>query len=438
VVLEHDGTSTVQRDAVALRVRGATLHVTRGPDAGRSAPVDQPTFIIGSGSSADLRLTDPGISREHVRLTLTETGVRLRDTSKNGTYLGGFRIYDLLTRDDTAIVIGETTLAITIAADRIDLPMSTETRFGAAIGQSAVMRHLFATLERAAASDLTILIEGETGVGKDLLARAIHEKSERRRGPFVVADCSAISENLIESELFGHARGAFTGADKDRRGVFEEANGGTLFLDEVGELPLELQPKLLRALEQREIRPVGGRVARPVDIRVIAATNRRLAEGARNGEFRSDLFYRLAVVKATVPPLRDRPEDILPIARSLLQKLKRDPTAEISVDIASMLEAYSWPGNVRELRNVVERYAALGDGTGLIEHATPIRLATDDELAMLPYHEARRVVVDRFEEGYAPRLLARADGNIRRAAALADIARPSLYRMLERVGLIKR
>ncbi len=412
-----------------------TVRVTKGPDAGRSARVDQPSFVIGGGDGADFRLTDPAVSREHLRLTLTPTGVRIRDNgSKNGTMMGSARVHEITVTGDTAVVLGGTTIALTLEADSLELPLSDRDRFGDAIGASPVMRHLFARLEQAAASELTILIEGESGVGKDVLARAVHGASPRRDAPFVVADCSAIPENLVESELFGHERGAFTGADQARRGVFEEANGGTLFLDEIGELPLDMQPKLLRALEQREIKPVGGRVTKKVDVRVIAATNRKLAESARTGEFRSDLFYRIAVVRVTVPPLRERPEDILPIARSMLRALKHDEAADFSPDIVAMLGAYTWPGNVRELRNVVERHAALGTGSeGLFEQAQAVVLSADDELARLPYHEARKIVLDRFEEAYLPRVLARAGGVVSRAAEMAGVARPSLYRMLERI-----
>jgi transcriptional regulator with PAS, ATPase and Fis domain len=314
------------------------------------------------------------------------------------------------------------------------LPLSASDRFGDAIGTSHVMRYLFAQLERAASSDLTVLVEGESGVGKDLIARALHAKSPRKDGPFVIADCSAIPVHLIESELFGHERGAFTGAERARRGVVEEANGGTLFLDEVGELPLDLQPKLLRMMEQREIRPVGSNTPRPVDVRVIAATNRRLAEAARTGEFRNDLYYRLAVVRVAVPPLRDRSEDILPIARAMLRTLKHDPKADLPEDFASMLVAYSWPGNVRELRNVIERHAVFGsDEKGLFEEAKAMTRSADEELANLTYHEARKLVLDRLDEEYLPRVLERAGGVVARAAELAGVARPSFYRMLERV-----
>jgi transcriptional regulator with PAS, ATPase and Fis domain len=249
----------------------------------------------------------------------------------------------------------------------------------------------------------------------------------------VVVDCGAIPENLIESELFGHERGAFTGAEHARKGVFEEANGGTLFLDEIGELPLEMQPKLLRALEAREVRPIGARAPRPIDVRIIAATSRRLAEAARTGEFRSDLFYRLAVARVTVPPLRDRPEDVLPIARAMLRVLAKDPLVEIPADLASMLEAYTWPGNVRELRNVVERWAALGRLDRTMFDPLEAQNTAEDDLATLPYHEARKIVLDRFEEKYLPRVLVRANGVVARAAELAQVARPSFYRMLERI-----
>ena len=432
-------TMTVNKPATVSRVKGVTIHVTKGPDAGRSVTIEQPSFVIGVGEAADFRLKDPGVSREHVRFTLQANGVRVKDGgSKNGTYLGGARIHEVTLTSDTAITIGGTTLGVALSSDDLELPLSQNDRFGDAIGTSPIMRHLFSNLEKAALSDLTILLEGESGVGKDVLARAVHQRSSRRDGPFAVADCSAIPENLIESELFGHERGAFTGADQARKGVFEEANGGTLFLDEIGELPLEMQPKLLRALEAREVRPVGGRAARPIDVRVIAATNRRLAEAARTGEFRSDLFYRLAVVKVTVPPLRERAEDILPIARAMLRVLKHDAFAELPADFAAMLNAYSWPGNVRELRNVMERHAALGEKEGLFDQAKAVVMSADEELALLPYHEARKIVVDRFEEQYVPRLLARAENNLSRAADLANIARPSLYRMLERVGYQKR
>ncbi|HSO38159.1 MAG TPA: sigma-54-dependent Fis family transcriptional regulator, partial [Labilithrix sp.] len=301
---EDDFTTRVPGREAGVKVRSATLRVVDGPDAGRSALIDQPIFVVGTGESADLRLTSPAVSREHIRCSLLAHGVRVHDPgSKNGTFINNLRIHDVTVPSDTAFTLGGTTLALSVAGDPIELPLSVGERFGDAIGSTMAMRHLFAVLDTAAPSDLSILIEGESGVGKDLLARAVHERSARAAAPFVVADCSAIPEGLAESELFGHEKGAFTGAERTRAGVFAEADGGTLFLDEIGELPLDLQPKLLRALEQGEVRPVGSNVVRKVDVRVIAATNRRLGEAARCGEFRSDLYYRLAVVRVAVPPL---------------------------------------------------------------------------------------------------------------------------------------
>jgi transcriptional regulator with PAS, ATPase and Fis domain len=432
--LIEDGHPTISLDdrATTLTVRTVGLEVLHGPDAGRAVRVEQPSFVVGVGESADLRLTDPAVSREHLRIMLGPSGVRLRDEgSKNGTHIGPARIHDLTLTGDMAVTIGATTIAISIEAAPLELTLSPNDRFGDAIGVSTVMRHLFSLLERAADSGLTVLIEGESGVGKDVLARGVHTKSPRREGPFVVADCGAIPEHLVESELFGHERGAFTGADQARRGVFEEASGGTLFLDEIGELPLSMQTKLLRALEQREVRPLGATRPRPIDVRVIAATNRRLAESSRTGDFRSDLYYRLAVVKITVPPLRERPEDILPIARTMLRGLKGNATADFPPDFALMLTAYSWPGNARELRNVVEKHAILGlDASAIFD--------TSFAVPLVNYAEARQRVVERFEESYIARILEHAHGNVTKAAELAGIGRASFYRMLERARDAKK
>ena len=313
-----------------LRVHAANIEVMRGPDATMRARIAQPRFVIGSGASADLRLSDDSVSREHVRVELTASGLRLIDeASTNGTWIGGMRVRDITLIADAHVVVGASTIAIHIDATKTDLPLSARASFGDAIGVSAAMRHLFANLELAAQSDVTVLLEGESGVGKEVLAQAIHSASPRASGPFVPVDCGAIPASLIESELFGHERGAFTGADRAREGVFEQANGGTLFLDEIGELPLDLQPKLLRALESRQVRPVGGRGLRNVDLRVIAATNRNLVAAAQENAFRSDLYYRLAVVRAHVPPLRDRREDILPLARAFLARVPSFASHEI-------------------------------------------------------------------------------------------------------------
>ena len=419
-----------------LRVHAATVAVTAGADAGRQARIDRPTFVIGTGDGADLQLSDGAVSREHVRLSLSPAGVHVRDTgSKNGTWIGAMRVSDVTLTADTVIEVGKSQLALHIEAGPLDLPLSASASFGDAIGVSAAMRHLFAVLERAARSDVTVLLEGESGVGKEVLARAVHAQSPRAEGPFVAVDCGAIPAGLIESELFGHERGAVTGATLARLGVFEQADGGTLFLDEIGELPLELQPKLLRVLESREVRAVGGRGARAVDVRVDAATNRRLAEAANKNEFRRDLFYRLAVARVTIPPLRDRPEDIAPLARAFLRSATGDAAAELPPDLSAMLASYAWPGNVRELRNVIERYALLGlrDRGGLFDGSQPVGAGTQPDLSHLPFHEARRQTLDRFERAYIPKVLERAGGVVSRAAEIAEVARPSFYRMMERL-----
>jgi len=437
VSADEEATQAVPaRDARTLRIRAVSLAVTEGPDAGRTARVERPHFVIGSGDGADLRLGDGTVSREHARLTLREGGVLVRDEgSKNGTWVGGVRLTEALVTADAVLALGSTKLKLKLEQDAMELPLSAHTTFGEALGVSAGMRHVFSVLERAAPSDVTVLLEGESGVGKELLARALHDASPRRSGPFVTVDSGAIPPTLIEAELFGHMKGAFTGAADARAGLFEQAEGGTLFLDEIGELPLDLQPKLLRVLERREVRRLGGRDARAISVRVVAATNRRLAEAVRRGEFRQDLFYRLAVARVTVPPLRDRPEDVVPLARALLASTTGAPEADLPDDLAAMLRAYRWPGNVRELRNVMDRYALLGmrDASALFDEGDGAAIVDDvEDLSSLPYAEARRRALLRFEREYAKGVLARAGGVVTRAAELAGIARPSFHRMLGR------
>jgi transcriptional regulator with PAS, ATPase and Fis domain len=415
-----------------LRVHAVGIEVRLGPDIGRVVRVDRPCFVVGTGETADLRLTDPTVSREHLRLSLTPRGVELKDEgSKNGTWIGGLRIKETLVTAPIALMIGQSSLQLSIESGPLDLPLSDEARFGNAVGVSARMRNVFALLERASGSDVTLLLEGESGVGKEVLARAVHDRSARGQGPFVTIDCSAIPAALMESELFGHEKGAFTGATSAASGVMARAEGGTIFLDEIGELPLELQPKLLRVLEQHEIRSVGSASARPLDARVIAATNRRLAEAVRAGEFRQDLFYRLAVARVTIPPLRDRPEDVVPIARALLSSAMGDIDTELPKDFASMLTAYHWPGNVRELRNVIERYLHLGVREA--EVLFDSERLPDAHYLHLPYAEARQHALEAFERAYVPRAMARGNGVVARAAELSGVGLASFYRLLARV-----
>jgi transcriptional regulator with PAS, ATPase and Fis domain len=419
-----------------LSLRSAEIHVVKGPDEGVRVRIDGPTFTIGSGADAHLRLADSGVSREHVRLAMLPDGIEIKDAgSKNGTWIGTMRVDRAVVSADVVLTIGDSTIEIRVDAARTPITISDATEFGDAIGVSAAMRHVFAYLERAASADVTVLLEGENGVGKEVLASGLHTRSQRATGPFVPVDCGAIPANLVESELFGHERGAFTGAERTHVGMFQQANGGTLFLDEIGELPLELQPKLLRALEQREIRAVGSTVSRPVDIRVVAATNRNLKELVQRGAFREDLFYRLAVARIRVPPLRERADDVVPLATRFLAELTGVPEAALPRDVVGMFRAHTWPGNVRELKNAVRRFALLGarDRTDLLdEMEARAHGSAVDDLSHLPLLEARRRVVERLEAAYFPAVLARVSGNISKAAEHAGIARSSFYRVLDR------
>ena len=324
------------------------------------------------------------------------------------------------------------------------------------------MRELFARLEKLAASDATVLISGETGSGKELVAESLHEFSPRVAGPFVVLDCGSIPQNLIESELFGHERGAFTGAVSSYAGAFERAHKGTLFLDEIGELPLAMQPKLLRALERREIRRIGGTRTIQVDIRVVAATNRDLGVEVNRGRFREDLYYRLAVARVHVPPLRERRDDIELLIEHFLSVTPNAEGAELAPETVDLMKKHDWPGNVRELRNVIERALLLseaipvsdprevrptspqraieGEASGEAHAAVPVATLEDETMAVpidtrSPFKVAKQKLVTEFERRYIRRLLAEHGGNISAAARVAGIDRMSIHKMLHRLGI---
>jgi len=392
---------------------------------------------IGSHPSNDLVLDDGTVSRFHCELAVAGSAVRVRDLgSRNGTFADTIQIADAMVPGGTVLRLGNSEVRIDVDADHAELAASDRSAFGSMIGESAVMREVFSQLERVAASDVTVLTEGETGTGKEGVAEAIHDASPRARGPFVVIDCSAIPANLLESELFGHEAGAFTGATDRRIGAFEQASGGTLFLDEIGELPMELQPKLLRALESREIRRVGGRNVVHCDLRFISATNRDLRAEVNRGTFRADLYFRLAVVKIVLPPLRERAGDIPLLVRHLLHKIGAAPAVigELtSPDFLAALAAARWPGNVRELRNHLEQCVVFGERRLPNAPATPHPATTVD--ASLPYEVARRQAIDAFERDYVVTLLARTEGNVSVAARDAGLNRAYLHRLLRRHGV---
>ncbi|HZS39307.1 MAG TPA: sigma 54-interacting transcriptional regulator [Polyangia bacterium] len=426
-----------------LRSRKLRVEVTAGPQAGRVAELPGPEARVGSAEGCDLALDDPTVSRHHLTLRIDANGVRVIDEgSRNGTTVDGLRIRDAYARPDSNIALGNSALALRLLDDVIELPLSSKDRFGSLLGRSVAMRRLFAILERIAPTETTVLVEGETGTGKELVAEAIHEESARSAGPFVVFDCSAISANLIESELFGHVRGAFTGAVAERMGAFEAADGGTLFLDEIGELPLDLQPKLLRALERREVRRIGQNAPRTVDVRIVAATNRTLASEVERGAFREDLFYRLDVVRVALPPLRERAEDIPLLVDHFAKQLsKSGAPAELPRATVRGFQTQAWPGNVRELRNAVARAVSLGAAAaGGESSAAP---ANEDPAALsapvvdlaVPLKLAVERHVDVLERAYITEALKQTGGNVSRAADLLGCNRKLIQRALRRFGL---
>jgi two-component system response regulator HydG len=308
---------------------------------------------------------------------------------------------------------------------------------GALVGDSPAMRRVYDLIERVGSTDPSVLISGESGTGKELVARAIHDAGPRRKGPFVAINCAAVPPTLIESELFGHARGAFTDAKTSREGLFVQANGGTLFLDEIGEMPLEMQAKLLRALQERCVRPVGGGLEVPFDARILAATNRDLESEVDQKRFREDLFYRINVVAIHLPPLRERGGDVLGLAQSFLDriaaKLGRKELA-ISRPVADKLLAYHWPGNVRELENCVERMASLARFEEVTIEDLPekIRAYRSDRFMLAADHAEEVLTIEELERRYIQRVLKLVEGNKSRAAELLGVDRRTLYRKLER------
>ncbi len=414
--------------------------------AGRGHEFDKQAIRVGSRPENDLVIEDGAVSRLHFEILADAIGFRIRDLgSRNGTWVDGYRVVEMYLRSGSRIRLGSTELVFNLSDDEVDIPATTSDGFGPLVGSSLPMRELYAVLERVAPKDITVLVEGETGTGKELVAQALHEQSRRAAAPFVVFDCGAVPSNLLESELFGHEKGAFTGANARRIGLLEQAHKGTLFIDELGELPIELQPKLLRALESREVRRVGGTETIAVDIRVVAATNRDLAIEVNRGTFREDLFYRLAVVQVTLPALRDRREDVRPLAEHFMRRLlKDDPTrladllSGIDEDNWKRLRKHPWPGNVRQLRNVIERTLALS-GDGRISINVPTTkgakaASTKQPVFELdqPFAEQKTHIVAVFEEAYLRAQLAAHDGNFSRAAAAAGIDRMYFKRLLKK------
>ncbi len=481
--VEHSGLTTVFDGdrATVRRLRKAKLVVLSGPDAGKEVEMSKARVSVGRSMICDLVLEDKAVSGTHCEVVARDDGYRLRDlNSRNGTYAGDVKLREVYVRPGTTFRAGHTQIQFQTTDDVVEIELSQRDRFDDVIGSSAAMREIFATLEKIAPSDLTCLITGETGTGKELIARGIHNASKRKDKPFVVLDCGSIPRDLIESTLFGHEKGSFTGAVGQHRGCFEQANGGTIFLDEIGELDIMLQPKLLRVLEQREIKRVGGDRTIKVDVRVLAATNRDLRAEVNNNTFREDLYFRLSVVNCELPPLRERREDLPQLCQHFLREVasRRGVSLSFGQDAMAALVSHSWPGNVRELRNVVERAAALTDGpvisrsdlvfgrdggpSVIVSHdlmqagATAAKQAAaalsgnpnvqpvadgpavfDPHLITsgLGFKEAKQTVVDAFERAYLDALLQRNSGNITRSAQEAGLTRYHLRELLKRHGL---
>jgi DNA-binding NtrC family response regulator len=412
------------RHAVVQRFR---LTVAEGPDAGRAFLSGAERVVVGTHESADFVLTDRTVSRFHCEIRLAGGGASIRDlSSRNGTELDRVRIIEAHLFSQAELALGKTRIRFELGADQVEVPLLDRPSFGALVGTSDVMRAVFARLFQAAGTESTVLLEGETGTGKDAAALAVHASSSRRDGPFIVIDCAALPKDLLESELFGHERGAFTGAVERRRGAFDAASGGTVFLDEIGELDPALQPKLLRVLETREVRRLGSEKAYPVDVRVIAATNRNLRAEVNAGRFRPDLYYRLAVLQIRLPALREHAEDLACTIDCIAERLgiaeRPEVKALCSPDQLRELAGHPWPGNVRELRNLIERTVA-GDGASAAPESA--------QAVPLDFRSARAA----FERQYLEQILAAHGGNLTAAARAARLDRVHFYRLLWKHGL---
>jgi DNA-binding NtrC family response regulator len=454
----HPATITVRRIKVSLMQGGiATEHT-----------FDKDVVTIGAVDGNDIILDDETVSRSHCRIFIDDGAFMIEDLgSTNGTFVNRVRIAKAWLSPGQVVGLGKTEIRFQPIEERVRVIPSQRDRFGELIGRDKRMREVYSILEKIAPTDATCVIEGETGTGKDVVARSIHQVSRRREGPFIVFDCGAVPENLIESELFGHEKGSFTGAHSTRQGVFELASGGTVFLDELGELQLDLQPKLLRVLEQREVKRVGGTKPIRVDVRIIAATNRNLEEEVRQGRFREDLFYRLTVVRVKLPPLRERREDVRVLARHFLEHASFNRSHDgrkvlnFAPGVLDRLAEYTWPGNVRELHNVIERAVSFAENDtielrdlpediawplgALAEGAIPpsdyegrtdavqlpdVRMDVDGT-----FKDAKERWIASFEREYISSLLKKNNGNISHAARESEIDRKYFRKLMKKYGL---
>ena len=459
----------VDHRATSRRLRKAKLVVVEGADKGREFLLEKAKVFVGRSAVNDIQLSDKSISATHLELRAEEQGYLLRDLgSTNGTTLHGCRVRELYLNPEVPFKVGSSTLTLLPTDHEVEIPLSEEEVFQGVIGRSLSMREVFATLHKVAPTELTVLIEGDTGTGKERVARAVHDASRRKHKPYVVLDCSAIPKDLMESYVFGHEKGAFTGAVAQRAGAFEEAQGGTLFLDEIGELDLSLQPKLLRVLENRELKRVGSHQTLRADVRVVAATNRDLRAMVNEGTFREDLYFRLSIINLQLPSLVQRRDDIPLLVEHFLgeaAKWRADGARpRLTAAALDALMAYGWPGNVRELRNVILRASSLAEGAVVdrpqlllreplappapeAKPPQPPASSAPQSPARSPQHEppevdlslgfkeAKQEAVDRFEASYLRALMTRHEGNISQASRAAGLTRYHLRELLKRHDL---
>jgi transcriptional regulator with GAF, ATPase, and Fis domain len=425
--------SDTETTLVPLTDRVARTHprVAWTDDTGTHQRAIEAPTLLGSAGDAQLTVADRGVSRVHAELDPRADGLWVRDLgSKNGTWVNGVRIGLARASEGAPVRVGKTDLVVSYAAPPSEVALWPSESFGPLVARSTAMRELFARLARFAASDGPVLVQGETGTGKELVARAVHEASPRARGPYVIVDCGALPEALLEGELFGWERGAFTGAVASRAGAFETAQGGTVFLDEIGEMPVHLQPKLLRVLESRQVRRLGASRWLDVDVRFVCATHRDLRLMVARGEFREDLYFRLSVLPVRVPPLRERREDIPVLVEHFTGGARLDP--ELVRDVLQR----PWPGNVRELRNFVDRAAALGarEALAMMDPSAPAATAPAQPLGVdldVPFKELRERFLDALEREYVSGMLAHCNGNVSLVAQKAGLDRSYVHRLLK-------
>ena len=433
----EDGTFQLQESSREYRTRRFRLKIVAGPDKGKAVTSEGDELSVGTSEGNHLILADRTVSRHHFSITHTPRGFLLRDLgSTNGTEVSNITVQSAMVPSKSMIRIGRSVIRFDMLDGSVSHPLSDADSFGEMLGRSTAIRRVFGTAERVAMTESKVLIEGETGTGKTLLAEMIHARSARADGPFVTFDCGSVTPTLIESALFGHVKGAFSGADRDRPGAFTEADGGTLFIDELGELPLGLQPKLLRVLEEPFVTPLGTQERRAVDVRLITATNRDLREQVNDGHFREDLFYRIGTLRIRVPPLRERPEDILFLAEHFYTQLIGDG-ATPPAELLEQWQRLPWRGNVRELRHAIERAVVLGDQAAA-EHIAERQQRGAGELfdPAIAFRQAKEHVVTRWEARYLAELFERHDKNISKAARAARMDRNHLRELLKRHELL--